>query len=183
MSIPACSAAPAPSHSGIRWSRWKAPQCAHAMLHCRKPQQRGKKTNMRWHELSTGERERERFFRAPRDKVGMICFPRPRFTCNLKKKIQWIQNELNWLGDPLSHVFMWQVCDVNETRRWETGFIFIYIYLSLFCNTSAGFHLPHHNEEPYSSWADLVPEGGNTRRDLLFYPQSLSSENPICWQS
>lgn len=83
MSILACRAAPAPSHSGIRWSRWKAPQCTHAMLHCWKNPSRGK--NMQWHELSTGGKDTERdSFRPHVTKWGwsvsqFLCF-------SLKKK-------------------------------------------------------------------------------------------------
>lgn len=47
-SIPACSAAPASSPSGIRWSRWKAPQCVRAMLHCWKTPSKRKKHAVAW---------------------------------------------------------------------------------------------------------------------------------------
>lgn len=72
MSVLACSALPEPSHSGIRWSRWKVPQCA--LMPCntaggRKTQRRKKNKHAVAWTFYWREKARGRLFYKPDDKV------------------------------------------------------------------------------------------------------------------
>lgn len=112
------------------------------------------------------ETHRERFFRAPRDKVWMICFTFSLFSHRKKKSIWKMKSILmnsNQRNDPLCCVYVW---GTKWGRKVGWG---IYIHLSalwvllrvqagsishvwerLFSNTSAHFHPSHHGEKTFT---------------------------------